>query len=984
MIDPKLRFNLTAIKDKTFVDFSNQELLSENVKNLYTESENLNFIVKGVSKKSESYKNALKTFREKNYDGKWYESGWYEAGKEKRNLIDFYYSSKVDKGQSWFYQRDKLPYTTSTSTGVYYNVVWSGLKDYNFPTGGGPDALSNLVLGGFMSTNYDRETFVFPYRNFNEFFDHEFIQVGDMGHKMFYDKVNALKPENAISYNRIFFTDGLNRDSINENTKMIILSHASDGLPFAARGVNIETTGTLNNRKWFQRFETPDKPRFDIFFYKEDLELTYTNKKEQSFFGYGPKIQLNNPKYGLLANENFSLNLSGIYPETLSSTICFFNTGLATEEFYLNTSNDTLFNIVDPLNTKVLNTDPKMKKYIWTNEENSTSGEFIKSYKLGKNASSNFEIKVLTEHLTGFLNQKKIEYINVYRITGEKNIQNTNFLGALSQKFTVPVNIKSIDNGTKIFYSGFLEKTGTLEDYQHLGFRSFTFDQSQIKDKQNNLYAINFYSTGQNIKSIEVMNDLTGRINNQDIKHVYPIQSGEAYLLAKTNSAWINLKNNEKRIFKWIQDNDKSYSNSLEGNLKCNFEFEIDTKKMLPNFSNLSGSNYTVKMINNNLLFNNSQESPKLFKNKNYRFLFTNFSNNNFSIFNLDYGEMKVYEPEYNKTFLNNFKLITLRLEKEQYRNLFWSGLINNNSVTGEFKIVHNQNINPYHLSNENSEYLIYNIAPKGKTDINDFIPGYNQLNQTINSSFYTEKKLNEASVINFYPYISNKIKILHSKDDINNPCLQKDNYLNNNFWHIATQTNDGAISGCYSNQEFLKMLDLQSSTKKINPQIVLTTGKYYHFVRSASTQKEIDSTELKFFTLDPTQSPPIFSSGLDQITITRDTHLTNPDYLKETFQDFKTKYFDHIYFYVPPTINRNNRYYYGKKYAIDGGVGTPLSYINIQDVSNDTYSRQDYLEKTKPIFSGNLNFITSDVKKENINIKLILSGEGTYDYVNF
>ena len=146
MIDPKLRFNLTAIKDKTFVDFSNQELLSENVKNLYVQSEDLNFIAKGTSKKSESYKNSLKTFRDKNYEGKWYESGWYEAGKEPRNLIDFYYSSKVDKGQSWFYERDKLPYTTSTSTGVYYDVVWSGLKDYTFPTEG-PNALSNLVLG---------------------------------------------------------------------------------------------------------------------------------------------------------------------------------------------------------------------------------------------------------------------------------------------------------------------------------------------------------------------------------------------------------------------------------------------------------------------------------------------------------------------------------------------------------------------------------------------------------------------------------------------------------------------------------------------------------------------------------------------------------------------------------------------------------------------------------------------------------------------
>jgi hypothetical protein len=345
---------------------------------------------------------------------------------------------------------------------------------------------------------------------------------------------------------------------------------------------------------------------------------------------------------------------------------------------------------------------------------------------------------------------------------------------------------------------------------------------------------------------------------------------------------------------------------------------------------------------------------------------------------------MKVYEPEYNKTFLNNFKLITLRVEKEQYRNLFWSGLINDNSVTGEFKIVNNESINPYYLSNENSEHLIYNIAPKGKTDINDFIPGYNQLEQTINSSFYTEKRLNDSAVINFYPYISNKIKIIHSKDDVNNPCLQEDNYLNNNFWHIATQTNSGAISGCYSNQEFLKMLDLQYATKKINPRIGLVTGKFYHFVRSASTQKEIDSTELKFFTLNSDQPLATFSSGLDNIEIVRETHLTNPDYLKETFQDFKTKYFDHIYFYVPPTINRNNHYYYGKKYEIDGGVGTPLGYINIQDGPNDIYSREDYTEKTKPIFSGNLNFITSDVKKENINIKLILSGEGRYDYVNF
>lgn len=988
MIDPKLRKELTALEQEAFKKFSNPDLLSEKSKELRIEAENLNFIPKGISKKTLDYKKSLEIIREQNYLGKWYESGWYNENKP-RTLIDFYYSSKPDKGQRWFYSRDNLPYTNDHSTGVYYDITWSGLHEY-FPTSG-KNSLSNLVLGGYIGTNYHPETFTFPYRNFNEFFDHNDRQVGDMGYNIFYDKINAYIPNQPIGYNRIFFAHGLNKQNVNAQTKVIILSHSKDGLPFSARGGNIETTGTLDNRKWFKKFEEKQLPRFDVFFYSEDINLTYVPKSiTKSYFGYGPIIQPNNPKYPSLANENFFIEATGVYPEELNKNFCCYNTGIAVEEFYLSVSNSKVLNIMGPINDNALESK-KTVGYIWTNEGGNESGKFIKSYKLGRESNSNFKLKINTKYLSGFLNQDKIEYVNIYKVTGiNENVPADSFPGFLSEKFTVPVYIKTIDNNTKIFYSGFLENN--KNEHRYLASNSFVLSETGILNKKNKNYTVSFYSTGENIKSPAVISDIlnrknkTGPYSGQDIKNIYPPQSAEAYLSVASNEEWINLKDSEIMNFKWIEDETPSYSNSLNGNLKCDSKFEIDTTNMLPSFNNIDGSNYSVTFDQdtNKFLFNNSAQPPKIFINKNYRFLFTNFSDNNFSIQGLKNGEIKTYEPEYNKKFLNNFKLVTLRVFSDQINNvLFWSGNPNGNSLTGEFEIINDtgSSPNPYYLSQGNHEYLIYNICPSEKTQLNSYIPGSQQLHQSINKPFFTEDRLNLYSFVNFYPSILNKFEILSYKDSINNPCRQLDNTKN---WHIAYATPSGAISGCFSDQEFLVMLDQEQSLLKTNPPIVLTTGIHYHFIRPASTEKELNLIQLKFFT-HSAEAPEGFVSGLDGIQIDRKTHLDEPNYLLETFGDFKTKYFDHISFYVPTTFNENKYYYYGRKRGYNNTVGTPVGIIKARkNISNENYSPVNYTHQTTPIFSGDIHYVTSDTSKREIKLSVILSGSHPIDYLEF
>lgn len=997
-MDSFLRSKLTALNADHFKRNANEEFLSDEAKNLQKTANDINFIPKGYSKKTQAYKNIIKETRQNNYSAKWYEDGWYFGGKEPRNLINFYYTSKPDKGQNWFYKRNQLPYTDETSTGVYFDVEWSGLENY-FPVSG-ENSLSNMVLGGFIGTKYDKETFVFPYRNFNEFFDHKNIQLGDMGHKMFYDQINRYIPGEPIGYNRIFFEKGLSKENIDQNTNVIVLSHSKDGLPFSARGINIETTGTLDNRKWFKRFESQNVPRFDVFFYSGNLHLTSTPRGEAraSYFGYGygPIIQLGNPIYSQLTNNNFSLLATGVYPEFLNKTFCCYNTGIETEEFYLSVDNSNVLEIFDTNKANALS-PLNRPYYIWTDEDSGNkSGQFIRSYLLGRNSNRNFNVKINTKSLNNFTNQIHTEYINIYRVTGAKFIPGSNYNGMLTEKFRFPVNIYAINNGTKITYTGFSEKNKSGQNmYTNLGFRPFILTQSGIIDKKNNNFTIRFYSTGENIKSPVVRNDIFNRINKlgvysgQNIKHIYPIESGEAYLNSYTDSKWIKLFSNENRNFKWFRDGD-DYLNDPLGNLKCEFTFKTNSRKMLPNFVNLTGRNYIVQydQLTNKFLFNESQDLPKIFKNVNYRFLFTNFSDNNFTILNDStkiFSDYKVYEPEYNKV-LKNYKLIQFRLRENSRDNLFWSGNINNTSITGEFEVVNNTNSNPYYFSSGIAEYFVYNICPSAKTEKNYFIPGSGQLKNAIENSIFTEYHLNKGSTVNFYPHINKTYKIINYKDDPVrlNPCRRTYDNFNKRFWYLMTETELGCVSGCYSDEEFLKIIDNQYATKKTNVAIDLMTGKYYHFIRPASTEKEINNIQLEFLTWD--QNSNQFKQGISGVTINRETHVNNPNYLATTLGDFDTKYFDHIYFYVSPQVDQQKQYAYGLKYNLNSGqadVATSLIYI--QNNLNESYAPIHYTGiLNAPVFSGNLKFITSDLDKGEINIPLILSGNNGFDHLRF
>jgi len=244
-----------AAMSENFQTFANQSLVTDEFKTIINEAKEKGFVNKGFSKKTDSFKQKILDLKQSNYNGKWYESGWYIKNPAQ---VKFFHAAS---NGTIIYPRDNLPYTNSTSTGVYIDLIWSGYG-HDFDN-------SKYVIGGYVDNaiDYDSttqngyvgDTGNFPYRNVNEIFDHKNRQIGDMGYNLFLYSEIGYEPNSEIGYNKIFFQSGLNRENINENTKILIYSS-----PKMQRNKNFRY---LINNKRLRFQEKLNEPRFFVFFY---------------------------------------------------------------------------------------------------------------------------------------------------------------------------------------------------------------------------------------------------------------------------------------------------------------------------------------------------------------------------------------------------------------------------------------------------------------------------------------------------------------------------------------------------------------------------------------------------------------------------------------------------------------------------------------------------------------------------------------------
>jgi hypothetical protein len=981
----KLNLYRASLSDN-FKRFANEDLMSESILDAKQEAEQQGFINKGISKKSLNFKRNIEQTKTKNYSGIWYESGWYEKSPVRGIFFNYPHSSII-------FKRNRLPYTTIDSTGVYIdNIIWSGeQKDFNNTAN---------VIGGFIDEsitvdfqNQTGEVPDFPYRNVYEIFDHKNKQVGDLGVNLFKDKSIAYKIGEEIGYNEIYFQSGLDKSKINSDTKVLIF-------PSTKIIKNKNFTTVDENNKRFSFTEKLNEPRFLTFFYTGNLDFTLVPLSQtqqaitgQSNFGYGPILQLTNPNYAQFANENYSINLTGIYPETFNRTFCIYNTGsvsvlgfAAIRKEYSNA-------------LRLKNVENISSPYIYTNEDihGVKSGEFIRLFDLTSNSNANYNLEVVTTGLKDSVDSISTVYVDIYKITGYKKVGKSNeevnliqseSSGLLYDKKSFPVNIYLKNNQTKIITDDFYTNIrsgvyiNTLQKTSPIFFTSSGFTNVQRK-----ILNLSLYSTGSNIRSGPAAADIYQKINKlgpysntgiySGIKYIYPIFSGEAYFYANSNSPWINIINPNQN-FRYVTGFSGNFINNIfnpiYGALTQDLVFEINTKNLLPNYQNTGASNFLVTISGNKYLFNNLENIDHLIaENKNYRFFTTGWQH-----FNIVNKPVKTYNPEYNNNISQKYKLLEVSAtlnNSSTYKpisgvantNIVWSGIYG----TGSFKIQERKKINYYSGDNSN-EWFIFSIQPDWEVKTS-YLQTSGEMASLITNN-YTGVRYAALNSVRFYKELLN-IQILNEKDTPfpQNPC----NSGINKFWRIK----DENTTGCYSDSQALDILSKQYNSAITNPVLQLETGKNYHFLRVTETQLEITGTSLYFEENTLPEGTGIYTPVYFN-NFRRITNLNNPNFATGFFNG-SGKFFEYINFYVPSSLVGARVF----NYQASGynGISSRFQIIDAnysQEINTD--SSRYYQNLTKPIFSGNIEIYNSDIDKNKIILPVVLSGVNNIDYINF
>ena len=984
-ISPDLINDFIALKEETFVENGNLNLIKSGFKAKINQADDLGFILKGISKKNDGYIDGIESKREDNYYGKWYREGWFSQKSLGEGDFSFSYTNDI------FYERNNLPYTDSKSTGLYIDEFWSG---YNTRLDS-----SKYVIGGFINSNTfasasDSETRPFPYKNFNEIFDHSGVQIGDMGANIAYTNINleeynitgqiiGYETGQRIGYNKIFFLSGLNKDNINNYDYRILL--IADKNQFNKRK-NITSSAKI----FGQIDETPSQPRYNVFFYTGNLNVKYTPILNYNLntLGWGSLYAKNIT--GSLAdiNAGFNINVSGNYPQFFNRHFYIYNTGSINHTVYI--GYDTgIFEIDDAFGLE-------LSAQNWTAEQSGLfSGKFIKYYSLGKDAAIELPTKIYTDIITPIGNQSsrtRDDYIYIYRDKAAKQefinkiiipsgettstgiyqrssnnfttfygpngnyiiyrnarnkwyifdsqlegdtyasnnllnwsgdsetleIQNSRTTSQPSytgsgigiEQNSIPVSIQVNYNNSNIFSDDYFHDYSVNNNYSAYTKlnQGVSFNSTGIKNKNNKFFGLTLYATGGNLESAPIKNDLTRKINRlgeysstgvfKNIKTIYPLKAAEIYYYFNTDVNWIHNTNAEFQTFRWISGYSGFFTgsnfNPTLGAVQQDIRFFIDTNNLLPNKENISGSNFTVT-YNTGIRFNNLTGILNLMRGKRYRFLQTNSTNT--YPFTINADQARVFEPEYNKKVLNNYRLTEFNPNSNTSEKVYWTA---GTGISGYFNIFSNS-----------SQTISFSsgVNITGRLQEYDFIK-------------YTFK-------VEEYPLIY-KNKITGYSLYLDDPKYTTDNI---NY--------------------------------KLMKDITLEKNKSYVFVNKFDRNNSVASgLGLGFWTgsLAYNQSNLYYFSGY------QDVYSVTGGFRVEA-----------KIFTVPNTIPDNSKYYLGIT-GINNKLGFPITIIS---PNSYTESTGKYTNVTTPIFSGNLNIFTSNANNKFL-IPFVFSGMSGIDNINF
>jgi hypothetical protein len=975
-----------ALKGDVFVENGNLNLITSDFKNKINQADNLGFALKGSSKKNQGFFQGIELKREQNYLGKWYRDGWFSQKGLEQGDVSFSYIDDI------YYSRENLPYTNAKSTGLYIDEIWSG---YNEKIDS-----SNYVIGGFVN-QYTYATGArskpFPYKNFNEIFDHSGVQIGDMGGNIAYSKSELFGYEaptgkvlgyatgERVGYNKIFFLSGLTRDNINNYDYRILL--ITDRNKFNKR----KNINTASDKILGKIEETPDQPRYNVFFYTGNLNVKYTPilTNTPNTLGWGSLYATNIT--GSLSNINSGFNIacSGTYPQFFIKDFYIYNTGVITQKFYFGKSDAEIIEEISE-SPNIISND-----YKWTNEQNSIfSGKNIDLYSLGKNGVSYFKIKINTKNITGNINSNLItknETLYIYRATGENLLPN--ITGLKSQRFEIPVNLNINFNNANVFSDDYLYdfSSGRYTPYILKGNIS-RFYNSGIINKNNTNFGLTLYATGGILEDPIIKNDLNKKINKlgeysstgifKDIKTIYPLKQGEIYYTASSNTPWLVPLNSPTQIFRWISGFSGFFTgkrfNPISGAIQQDLRFTLNTDLMLPPKSNITGANFTVT-YSTGIRFNNSTGTLNLLRGKKYRFLQTNFTNT--FPFTINADQVRVFEPEYNKKVLNNYRLTEFNPNLNTLGKVYWTA---GTGISGYFNIITTgSNIINYtyrtgiSFTGENRKtYEVYNYNAEVYNNV--------IMDQTPCGGIKRGRALAPcgpyvvSSGLNYNP-IKFQEPILPPTLESNvekcgGPQYQPREYANGRYYcrpgYVIDASTNPPRCAC-------TLWNTNTETSKYTlRKLYLEKNKSYIFQTSWANSGLRNKVELVFFTGNYNiNNLPLKAEDVFLAAKTRRYNFAN---MRRFWPSNPGFYIDMHVFDVPENLNLDKIYF-----TITGLDNCFNQELNIIENQNLQESTGQYTNITNPIFSGDLNVFSSNVNNKFL-IPFVFSGINGIDNINF
>lgn len=466
-----------------------------------------------ISKRTDEEK--IQKYRSLNYSGYWKESGWID-----------YKSVGIDESSVYiskpraFCDKNTLPYTvTGNSTGVFVNLKWSGLQDYydndKYCVAG------ILKKGVYEKRRNDPDSYIAPYRNVFEIFDHSGFQKLDISNHRFYLE-SGYQEGQPIGYNKIYYQSGLHPSGIINYSFLFIPNRRISDYDIRLGDVGknfIPSSDPLN--------EPHNVVRYNIFFYTGELplvQITGGNNQIKRGFGFGPVYQHTNTNYKNLVNQNYRMQFTGIYGESAVKEFSIFNTGNITERFYIGIDEPNILSIDEDL-------VPGLPKYgVWTyeNQSGKNYGQMInKIYKVGRHSNINFKVKI--ESFACPKDVKRTANINIYRITGGHQAFNNNFpnavfnSGYMSQKHVLPIDIYVKNNQTVIQNDSFFYQNIASGDFKPISkvgeVLSVDPDDQFNNFNMKKQVGITFYSLGENLKDLRVTLDTRSKIKRKGIIH---------------------------------------------------------------------------------------------------------------------------------------------------------------------------------------------------------------------------------------------------------------------------------------------------------------------------------------------------------------------------------------------------------------------------------------------------------------------------------